>query len=407
MVGLDSLISVGGMNIISDSLESLKGLQSLSKINGFLRIDARYLKSIDELANVKKIKGSLILENNLFLDNLEGLSQIDTLSGITMWGNKNLHDFDDLESLKYVGGIFLSGTNITNLKFFQKIENAQPTIYIGANDTLMNLEGLEHFDTLGSLTLGANDKLNDVSAIKDVDYIKGDLIVEFNKQLGNCCIIRHLLSGGGRVGGRISLGGNKNGSSCQDVIQLSRCPTEPVSPCESIGTIATLEYIGIGNLTAPIEILKVFDSNYNIVYECFADCEENIQIRDLPAGVYHININLYDTNWQPICEYNRSIEFTGNAQDRSLGFVATDFPLYPNPVKTETFIDLSKIKGEAVTLNLYNQFGQQVWTNHIEQIQQNRERIDLSNFQNGLYFLKIHTESRKLVAKKLMISRLY
>ncbi|MEM1119061.1 MAG: SdrD B-like domain-containing protein [Bacteroidota bacterium] len=71
--------------------------------------------------------------------------------------------------------------------------------------------------------------------------------------------------------------------------------------CANVTVIATDNGIAINGLTAPIEILKVFDSNWNIVDECTADCGESRDIT-LPAGNYRVSVNFYTANWIQQCE---------------------------------------------------------------------------------------------------------
>jgi len=213
--------------------------------------------------------------------------------------------------------------------------------------------------------------------------------------------------GGDRVGGSISYGSNKAGSSCDDPVQFERQCLEPPTICDLIGIVVENDLLRISGLTAPIEIVKVFDANYSTVYECFANCETTINLPNLATGTYHISINSYDRNWLPICERTQSIEVGSNAQDRGIDFSPADFALFPNPAKTEAFLDLSKLKGEKVELYLFNQFGQEVNKQIIDKVEGQQVTLDLSTTQNGLYILKIKSKNRKAIAKKLMVSRLY
>ncbi|MEM6319819.1 MAG: T9SS type A sorting domain-containing protein [Bacteroidota bacterium] len=411
LVGLDSLTTTGGgINIIAASLESLNGFQALTTVNGFLRIDKTRLTHLDELANLERIGGNLLFENNRSLQSLKGLSKIDSLLGITIIEGDAVYDLSELENLTYLESLYISGANLVDLNFFKKIKNVQPSIYIVYNDTITDLSGLAHFDTLSSLTLVANGKLNDVSAIKDVDYINGDLVIRFNSQLGDCCVIKRLLdSRGGApfVGGDVSFVANKSGSSCQDGIQfVKQCP-DPISPCQSVRILPLENQLQINTLIAPIEIVKIFNAEYQLVFECFADCEENILMNNLPAGVYHINIDFYDKNWQPICEKRESVELTNTSSARNRDFQVTDFEIYPNPTEEFTFIDLKRLQGKAATLALLNQFGQVVWQKVISNVGSEKVVIGLSDFPNGLYFLNVQSGDSRAVSMKLIVNRLY
>ena len=399
----------GALGILSTKIPNLKGFEQLTTVGGvFYFFRNHQVKNFDGLEKLEKINGSLNIDANNSLENLNGFSKLDSLSGIFIIGNNKLQRLNGLQNLRTLGGLNISGgAMIENLDFLRQIENAIIAISITGSSKIENLEGLERFDTLGGLLLGGNAVLNDISALEDIQYIKGNLIIEQNKQLENCCIIKHLLSGGNRVRGRISYGYNKGGSSCDDPIQFERQCLEPPTACESIRFVTENDYLRISILTAPNEIIKVFDADYNIVYECFGECEGPIDVNDLIAGTYHISINFYDESWQPICERTESIEVVGNAQDRNRELLPTDFALFPNPAEAETYIDLSKLKGKKVQLALFNQFGQKVQQQVIENATAQKTKIDLTTFQNGLYILKIEPKGRRGIAKKLIVNRLY
>jgi hypothetical protein len=282
--------------------------------------------------------------------------------------------------------LFSECTNLTNVNGFEKI------------DSILIFGGFH-----GYFGFVSNTSLSSLEGIRNVKYVEGTIDVFNNTQLEECCVISHLVK---NPHDNQYITFERNGGLCNHSYLLDSCNINTQFSCEDIN-LTTEDELSITNITAPITILKVFDANYTTVYDCYADCEDSINIPDLATGTYHININFYNENWQSICEYNKTIEIEDTTQSRNSKFSPSDFALFPNPAKAETFIDLSKIKGDAITLNLYNQLGQQVWTKDIDEVKLNRERIDLADFQNGLYFLKIQTKSRKLIVKKLMISRLY
>ena len=97
------------------------------------------------------------------------------------------------------------------------------------------------------------------------------------------------------------------------------------------------------------------------------------------------------------------------ANDRSnkIEFTPEDFTVSPNPALETTNINLMPLIGKQVQLSLMNQFGQQVWQKEIKQINKTEEKINLSTFPNGLYFLYLQIEGQPPIGKKLMISRMY
>jgi hypothetical protein len=78
--------------------------------------------------------------------------------------------------------------------------------------------------------------------------------------------------------------------------------------------------------------------------------------------------------------------------------------LYPNPAVDVVGVDLSKYKGQAVTIALYNQFGQQVLTQHIEKAI-GTVNLDVSNNTTGNYMIRVVSKGRKDVIQQLHIAK--
>ena len=185
------------------------------------------------------------------------------------------------------------------------------------------------------------------------------------------------------------------------------CP--PTNFCEEVTIIIdeNTRSFTIGNLNAPIEIVKVFNQDWQLFYECFADCENEVLLQELSGDRYYIQVDMYEEDWTPICDLDEMVNFSNASESRNTELQAADFTLYPNPALTETRIDLQQIQGEAVTLQLFNQFGQEVYQQAIEQVKQPSAKIDLTPFSNGLYLLHIQTKGRKIWSKRLVVNRLY
>ena len=310
--------------------------------------------------------------------------------------------------------MILSSTPISSISYLSNLQNEELTFLEITNcDNLTSLNGLENIKSIttnatSTLVIARNEQLVDINALQNIQKLENGLAIASNPMLENCCAIAHLVDANldnGTVGGIIAI--QDNGDFCSTIEAILQNCQAPLSYCENIQITSSDNEISIYNNIAPIEIVKVFDNNYALIYQCFADCEETINLSDLAAGTYHLNINAYDESWNHICERTASVEVGGNAQDRGIDFSPADFTVFPNPAKTEAFIDLSKLKGEKVELVLFNQFGQEVNKQVIDKVEAQRIMLDLSATQNGLYILKIKSKNRKAVAKKLMVSRLY
>ena len=95
-----------------------------------------------------------------------------------------------------------------------------------------------------------------------------------------------------------------NDKTCQCVHEPTYCNTTP--SCDLITITPGIDKLTITNLTAAIEIVKVFDSRWNIVYTCTANCEDT-EVIDLPKGTYVVSVVLYNNKWQQICSKKQTV----------------------------------------------------------------------------------------------------
>ena len=76
--------------------------------------------------------------------------------------------------------------------------------------------------------------------------------------------------------------------------------------------------ITIDGLKEPINIVKIFNQQWENIYECYAECENNIVLDQLSTGPYYIKINTYTSDWDPICSSDAlSVTVMGNSGEGS------------------------------------------------------------------------------------------
>jgi len=61
-------------------------------------------------------------------------------------------------------------------------------------------------------------------------------------------------------------------------------------------------HLFIHGLDAPIEIVKVFNEHWEIIYECTFNCSNPSTVPNLSTGIYYVRVNKYTANWVPICQ---------------------------------------------------------------------------------------------------------
>ncbi len=90
------------------------------------------------------------------------------------------------------------------------------------------------------------------------------------------------------------------------------CDTPTGDPdCSDVNITTTNSSIEFTGLTAPIEILKVFDSSWTTVFTCFDNCGDAQTVSGLSSGTYYYTLDMYTENWQSICEQGEYITLGG------------------------------------------------------------------------------------------------
>lgn len=100
----------------------------------------------------------------------------------------------------------------------------------------------------------------------------------------------------------------------QDVtVSGDTTPPPPSSDCDVTYT-TTNNSITIRGLNTPHVIFKLFNPNWSINTQCFDNCSNPLTISGLTSGAtYHLSYNLYDANWQQICEDTKDVVIGGGS----------------------------------------------------------------------------------------------
>jgi hypothetical protein len=85
---------------------------------------------------------------------------------------------------------------------------------------------------------------------------------------------------------------------------------------------------------------------------------------------------------------------------------AKQFSIYPNPAKSEIFIDLNYDQSHAIEVNIFNTLMQKVAPTISRQVSAGEQTISLPvvDLENGIYLLGIKSED-KYFTQKIIISK--
>jgi len=226
--GLSGINSIEGDFLVQHnySMNNLIGLESLTSVGGDLNIGGfeewnYYLRNMVGLENLVNFDGNIQIIGNESLENLHGLSGIDTVNDLTILCYLNMIDLSGLDSLTSVMHDFhITGYSLKHLYGLEKIDSVHGDLSIGGSDSLTDLEGLNSLNYIGGeLRISYNKSLNNLSNLISVKSV-GDIAIMNNESLTS-------------LGGLDSINGQ--GISymyINDNEMLSHC--EVVSVCENL-----------------------------------------------------------------------------------------------------------------------------------------------------------------------------
>ncbi len=84
----------------------------------------------------------------------------------------------------------------------------------------------------------------------------------------------------------------------------------------------------------------------------------------------------------------------------------SDFVVYPNPASDQVSVQIDKLVGESVVIQLYNQLGQLVQQKSIDTLSAGPVSFDVSTFTSGIYAITVETRMRKRFTKLFVVSRM-
>ena len=209
LAGLHDIRSVGlGVQVSQTGIQSLDELQQLSRVPGDLVIvENAKLLDIEGLAGITEVGGALDIADNDLLTSLEPLAGITTVPGGIRVTGAAITSLAGLHNLTTIGShLTVSFTGIPSLAGLGKLTNVAGELVIEGNPQLVTLSGLsvlEHVELLtitendaltssarlpgpqglGSLDIRGNDALESLAGLEDTLALEADVEITENAAL--------------------------------------------------------------------------------------------------------------------------------------------------------------------------------------------------------------------------------
>ncbi len=225
---------------------------------------------------------------------------------------------------------------------------------------------------------------------------------------GNCSnpqIIPDLLAGDYTV--KVNQGGN-DGSFCyrEESVSVSDGggSTGGAADCNKLVFTGGDGQITVEGLTATYDKVEIIgrNTNWQVILVCEGNCMDTQIIPDLLAGDYTVKV-YQGGNDGSFCYREELVVITTSSANRNGDLDAEKaISLYPNPAKTELWVDWGEFSGQSGTVSIYNMLGQKI-TQKAYTTGDKPLRFNVSDYQNGLYYLAIEAKGNRSITKRFVV----
>jgi hypothetical protein len=282
----------------SSSIQHLDGLSQIEHIHGDLLISGNeQLLHLGGLANLKTIGLACRIQNNPLLTNLDGLERLSAVKGDFFYigNNASLLNIEGLADLDSISGIFHLWGNpqMVSLKGLGQLQKTGGNLSIFNMAKLAKLEGLDSLSSVGlDLRLEDNPLLTDISSLNHPVNIQAALVITNNPLLSNCAV-KAVCDYLPEPATFVAISGN--GSNCQSVqaVETACLNTSAWSPelqdAVSIIPNPTTGLVQVSIDRPDFQIIRVLDiagRHCNII----RNQDATLDLSQLRSGTYWLEI---------------------------------------------------------------------------------------------------------------------
>ena len=286
--GLSALESAGGFVIENNYLENFVGLPSLKNIKGSIQSQGTNggIGSFEGLEDIEEIDGSIELAFNADFSGWGGLRNLRRIGGDLRLEQYSSDNFHGLEKLEEIGGqLYLLQNGVKSLEAFERLRSVGSVLI--DSEPLASLDGLQSLRQVSSNFSLMATTVSDISSLQDIERIGGNLVLENNAQLTECCILLSILE---RVEGEISI--SNNAPECSSLEAVSDYCEEDTDSDENARLAKNIK--AYPNPTVNFVQVRTDKSVFIGVYNAAGhqlskqviDQEGTIDMTSFPAGIY-------------------------------------------------------------------------------------------------------------------------
>jgi hypothetical protein len=191
--GLYGLTSVGGTFRLQRnvSLNDVDGLSALNSVGALMIFENNTLINLDGLSALISIEGVLNIQGNSALTNIDGLSALNSVGYCYIGNNDMLSNVDGLAAISMAESIAIVNNDaLTNINGFAALTSIQShstvlgNFIIHDNDALTNIDGLAALTSVGRyLEINGNSSLHDINGLVALTSVKEWFYINDNDAL--------------------------------------------------------------------------------------------------------------------------------------------------------------------------------------------------------------------------------
>lgn len=228
LTGLYSLKKIGQLQIESNvNLKNLKGLESLEEITFFINVHNNpNLLDLTGLSNLKSTE-YLSVENNPNILSLSGLNDAVVIDYFFVKNNYNLRNLTKIGSIKTT--IIIDGNdNLLSLDGLQNVQTLTGSLNNGQlgvvnNKSLIDLKGLDGLTKVEgySISIGMNENLTSLHGLEQLERTSSTdmFYIYYNPKLSDFCAVKNYIT---KTGFSLIISDNLSNPPVQTI--LNNCP---------------------------------------------------------------------------------------------------------------------------------------------------------------------------------------
>ncbi len=188
----ENLQSVGSLVLIANAIPNLKMFHNLKNIRDSLEIKNNiFLKDLSGLEGLQSIPKNLAIHDNSELESLKGLESLRSVGGrLSLLGLSKLRDISALKNLRNLVDLEIRQQEfLEDLGDFSQLSEIQNLI-LDELPALKNLRAFSRLQRVENITLQNLGQLRDLEGLESVRHIRGETNIKNNPSLKDLTALR-------------------------------------------------------------------------------------------------------------------------------------------------------------------------------------------------------------------------